>query len=340
MNDQKITDYIVLWNTGAGMAYIYASIMALVNCIQIQGGFQTSLAVDEGSFGKECAVAIIGLIFSIVITILNIQHARRHFCNKNAKTPVDFAATIGLIVLIGLALTRTISNLASFNNVSTTVYKDYGGAMNVAMWIPLLFDAFCLILAALGLMFMARKAEIEEKIIVRDDSFESGGIAAEVATHAMGHPKPPEELREEMHQAPSQEMNDPLNEENKEEKKKEEEKKVPPLLSADPDNEMLGKINRDNRILATTAPTFADPDDALAMAAKKREEAAESAGKTEEMVKEREEGRVQKEEHHDEKPRKEELREEEKPDIEESLMNLEEADILPVDSLPVDKNDD
>jgi hypothetical protein len=327
MNDQKISDYVILLNAGVGLAYIYASIMALINCIQIQGGFQTSLAVSEESFGKECAVAVIGLIFSAVVTVLNVQHARRHFCNKDAKTPIDYAASIGLAVLIGLAMTRTISNIASFNNVSPYGYKDLGGAITITAWAPLIFDAFCLILAALGLMYTIRRAEIQEKIIVRDEKIQSGEIAAEVATHAMGHPEPPEELRGH-NKIPSQEMNDPLNKEKEEaeaeaKRKKEEEKKkkVPPVLSANPDNEMLGKINREKRILATETPTFADPDDALIAAAKKRQEAADEARRSEKMLRERQDG------HEEQK-------------IEESIMKLDEIDIDLADTLPVDKSDD
>ena len=71
---------------------------------------------------------------------------------------------------------------------------------------------------------------------------------------------------------PNQELNDPIDspvkkptreelvakEKEKEEKAK---KELPPILSANPDNEMLGKINRDERVLKMDLPTFASPDD-------------------------------------------------------------------------------
>lgn len=337
MNEQGLTEFVILWNTGAGLAYIYAFMVALASCIQIQGGFQTSLIADEASFGKECAVAILGLIFSFIVVILNIQHTRRYFTEKDTRTPVDFAATIGLIVLICLSLTRTVSAIASFGNVSTEVYKNVGGAMNLTVWAPLFFDAFCLITAGLGLMFLARKPAYEEHYVVREtnSNFDSGGIGAEVATHAMGHPAPTNEMREEAHHTPSQDMNDPLDEDKRkaEAKKKAEaeaeakKKKVPPVLSVNPDNDMLGKINFGKREITKDAPTFANPDDGQKVYAKLQAEEAKMEKRTkEEDMRQREQGHAE--------------REEVKKDIEESIMELDEIDIVPVDSLPVDKDDD
>ena len=54
-----------------------------------------------------------------------------------------------------------------------------------------------------------------------------------------------------------QEMNEKIKEKLEEKAKKE----LPPILSANPDNEMLGKINREERVLKMDLPTFASPDD-------------------------------------------------------------------------------
>ncbi len=56
------------------------------------------------------------------------------------------------------------------------------------------------------------------------------------------------------------------------EKREQETKKktLPPLLSSNPDNKMLGKINTSGRMLAVDAPTFAAPMDAVDMEARRK----------------------------------------------------------------------
>ena len=101
MNNQKMSDYIVLWNVGASIAYAFSAVTAIVSCMEHFGGLQTSLLISpDSSFKQELAFAIASLILSCIVCVLNAVYARRYFRGESVRTPSGFVATIGFLVLV------------------------------------------------------------------------------------------------------------------------------------------------------------------------------------------------------------------------------------------------
>lgn len=282
MNNRKLSDYVVLWNVGASVAYVLGSGLAIVACLEHFGGLGWSSTISpSASFGPEFALTIIAMLLSVVVCVLNLIYAQNYFRQKSPKRSMELAATIGFIVLVGFQLCRSVSGIATYLNSNHT-YNVADGIvtiLNIVIWGSLIFDVINATLGTLAFWYIFKKVESENEeldMAVRVDGevkeTRTGGIAAEVADHAMGHPKPSQEMVDETRNVPSQELNDPIDspvkkptkeelaakEKEKEEKAK---KELPPILSANPDNEMLGKINREERVLKMDLPTFASPDD-------------------------------------------------------------------------------
>ena len=369
-NSDSASDYVVLWNTGAVVAYLFGAILGMVNCLEHFSGLQESVTISpNASFGSEFALSIVALVMALVLCVLNLIHTRNYFRGEEKRSVVGLIASIGFLVLVGYELCRTVGGIATYYNADHSAAKDgMVTLIDIAFWGLLAFDVINACVGTLAFWLIFRKAELVNDLMVRQDGKlveDETGIAAEAASHAMGRPEPsPEEREEEMRKhTPSQADHDPLEEaaekakkeaeeaaekakkEAEEAKKAEEEaknkvpeeriedkigkldmieeaerkereakeekerkakvkkkKELPPILSVNPDNDMLGKINQDGRMLTIAAPTFAEGGDG----GEKRKE---------QPITERKEI-----------PRK----------VEESLIRMDEADIM----LPVDKSDD
>ena len=366
-NSEKVVDYVVLWNMGASVAYLFGAVIGLISCLQNFSGLQTSVIINpNATFGSEFALSMIALILALAICVLNLIHTQNYFRGEEKRKTVGLVASIGFLVLVGFQLCRTIGSIATYLNTNRTDNVMEGAVLllNITIWGLLIFDVLNACLGTLAFWFIFKKAELVDDLTIRKDGKlveNETGIAAEAASHAMGRPEPtPEEREEEMRRrTPNQADHDPLEEAEEakkreaeeakkaeeeakkkedEEKKKEPEEKLedkigkldmieeaerkekeekeikdrkalgkkkkelPPILSVDPDNEMLGKINQDGRMLTIAVPTFAEGGDG-------------GEKKKEQPITERKEI-----------PRK----------VEESLIHMDEADI----TLPVDKSDD
>lgn len=359
-NSQKASDYVMLWNTGAAVAYLFGAIIGVVTCLEHYSGIQTVVTINSNTtFGQEFALSIIALVLSLVVCVLNIIHTRRYFRNREARSAFGLIASISFLVLVGFQLCRTVGGIATYNSADrvNNIADGVISLLNIAIWGMFAFDLINACTGTLAFWFVFRKAEEVEELIATEKEkivvVKNTNIMADVATHAMGHPEPSKEDVEKStgRVTPNQTMNDPLNEEVKAEEKEEEpkeeakkvdipeeektedklgkldmmeeaqkkekeekeikarkdlaakeKKKLPPILSANPENEMLGKINQDGRALAIGETTFAEGGNGrgekkLAPIAEKRD--------------------IPK-------------------SVEESMMHLDEVDI----ALPVDKSDD
>jgi len=288
---QKFPEYVVLWNCGAGVAYVLSSGIALISCLEHFSGIQMSLMINPStSFAQEFALVLIGLLISVAVCVLNLIYAQYYFHHKDSRVKIGYAATIGFLILVGFQVCRSVNDIATYFNI----HYYFGGTegvinlLNVAIWGILGFDIINAVMGALAFARVIRNGrvardiyvqedgkvvveeEVSEEVVVRSDK---NKIAAEVADHAMGHPKPsPEEIGDsESRNVPNQELNDPIDspveerkkaeEKEREERMKSKKKELPPLLSANPDNELLGKINREERVLKIGRPTFAEAEE-------------------------------------------------------------------------------
>ena len=270
----------MLWNAGACIAYVFSAGLALIACLGHFGGLGKSILISpHATFEQEFALSVIALVLSIVACVLNLMYAQNYFRHSRPRSRISMAATIGFLVLVGFQACRSVSGVATYFNMNRSYNVSDGivTILNIVVWGTLIFDIINALLGTLAFWFVFKGSEAADKqnLIVRvdgkvEEEKEKTGIAAEVADHAMGHPKPSPEALDEvgMNKAPSQELNDPIDSPVKkpaeEEPKKEEEKKekeVPPVLSANPDNDLLGKINREERVLKMDLPTFAAPDE-------------------------------------------------------------------------------
>ena len=350
---------MMLWNTGAAVAYFFGAIIGVVTCLEHYSGIQTVVTIDSNiTFGQEFALSAIALFLSLIVCILTIIHTRKYFRNRETRSTLGLITSISFLVLVGFQLCRTVGGIASYNSVDrvNNIADGVISLLNIAIWGLFAFDLINACTGTLAFWFVFRKAEEVEELIATEKEevvvVKNTNIVADVATHAMGRPEPSKEdvEKETGRLTPNQAMNDPLNEEakaaEKEEPKEEvkkvdmpeeektedklgkldmmeeaqkkekeekeikarkdlaakEKKKLPPILSANPDNEMLGKINQDGRALAMGETTFAEGgsgrgEKKLAPIAEKRD--------------------IPK-------------------SVEESMMHLDEVDI----ALPVDKSDD
>ncbi len=322
-NNQKASDFIVLWTVGATVAYIFASGMAMISSMEHFSGLQSSVLISpQSSFGRELALAIISLLMSIAVFVLVAMNAINYFRNGKTTGTLGIVAGIGFLVLVGFRLCLSISDLAAYHNVNR-VYNVSEGIitlLNIFIWGIFVFDVINASLGVWAFWFIFRKAEIVGETDVDSEGIAKGGIAADVATHAMGRPRPPVEAIAEAFdkKAPSQADHDPLEEpkpepepepeptkkvapveadgekiedkigkldmieeaEKAEREKKEikarkalgakKKKELPPILSVNPDNDMLGKIRQDGRMLKIEAPTFGEEQEKAA--AKRRDD--------------------------------------------------------------------
>ena len=359
-NSDKASDYMMLWNTGAAIAYLFGAVIGIVTCLEHFSGIQTVVTIEtNSSFGQEFALSIIAFVLALIVSILHIIHTQRYFREKDKRSTLGLIASISFLVLVGFQLCRTISGIAAYNNADQSYNTMEGVIMllNVAIWGLFAFDLINACMGTLAFWSIFRKAEQVEELIAEKEKVvvvKNDHIVADVATHAMGRPAPSKEdvevetvIRHDLNQT----LNDPLDKETKTEEKTEEvaetgaekagrkpeekledklgkldmieeaerkekeekeikerkamgakKKKLPPILSVNPDNDMLGKINQDGRALAIIGPALAEG----------------GGGENKEKPVPISERR--------EIPRK----------VEESMMHLDEADI----ALPVDKSDD
>ena len=308
MNNRKVSDFIVLWNVGATVAYILASGMAIITSMEHYSGLQTSVLISpKSSFGQELALAILALFMSIAAFVLVALNAINYFRKGKTTGAFGMASGISFLVLVGFELCISISGLAAYFNTNQ-VYNVSDGIitlLNIFIWGNFIFNTINAAVGVWAFWFIFHKVEIVSETRVDSKGIADGGIAAEVATHAMGRPRPSAEVIDEAlgkKKAPSQAENDPLEppkpkpqpepvkqvvpseadgekledkigkidmmeEAEKAEKEQKEiaarkalgakkKKKLPPILSVNPDNDMLGKIRQDGRMLKIEAPTF------------------------------------------------------------------------------------
>ena len=310
MNNRKVSDFIVLWNVGATVAYIFASGMAIVASMEHFSGLQTSVLISSRStFGQELALAILALFMSIAVFVLAALNAINYFRKGKTNGSLGMAAGISFLVLVGFQLCLSISGLATYFNLNR-VYNVSDGIialLNIFIWGTFAFNTINAATGVWAFWFIFHKIERVAETRVDSIGIAEGGIAADVATHAMGRPRPSAALMDEAFgrkKAPSQAENDPLEppkpklkpvpepvksvvpsevegekledkigrldvieEAEKAEREKQEiaarkalgkkkKKKLPPILSVNPDNDMLGKIRQDGRMLKIEAPTF------------------------------------------------------------------------------------
>ena len=324
-SNRKVSDFIVLWNVGATVAYILASGMAIVASMEHFSGLQSSMLIGpRATFGQELVLSILSLLMSITMFVLVAMNAIDYFRSGKTTGTLGLVAGIGFLVLVGFRLCLSVSDLAVYYNANR-VYNVSDGIitlLNIFVLGSLVFDVINASLGVWAFWFIFRKAEIMEDTNVDSEGIAKGGIAAEVATHAMGRPRPPVEAIAEAFdkKAPSQADNDPLEEpkpepepepgpestknvvpsevegekiedkigkldmieeaEKAENEKKEikarkalgakKKKELPPILSVNPDNDMLGKIRQDGRMLKIEAPTFGEEQEKAA--AKRRDD--------------------------------------------------------------------
>lgn len=247
---EKTKDYITIWNeaiAGIYMAFSFLMIGSFISsiqsCMEFKAKYSSTYAqemscgVTFDNFDNVLLVVMIIVMFAAGLS--NFFYTRRFFRDGIIKTMSGYVATITLAISNVYLVYLVIRSLVESSSVRSISILSYVSGVSWMTWLILIAIVISLIFSILAMINVFTWSPITIDSEEDGDSKKEPEIAADVATHAMGHPAP---------KAP-------------------EKKELPPMLNADPDAQET-EVNTTEHKIVMDRPMMAQGNDTPEMETK------------------------------------------------------------------------
>ena len=250
---QKVKDYITIWNTGVSFIYFAVGVVNILQYIMMMQTMSKysdfyGVSSSTSSIDFEKIMVVVFAIVMFVAGITNLFYARKYLRDDNPKSTLGWIATISLMVsnlYLLFMIIKVMTNDFNMSSSGVTLKSMFTSEYAWELWLEIFIVVFNAVAAVIGFMNMLKWSPMTIDGEVSGIQTEPGGIAADVATHAMGH------------EAPSTEM--AATETAK--------KDLPPMLSAEPEEPVVNHGVVTGSPAAPTEETPATPSVELNQAA-------------------------------------------------------------------------
>ena len=205
----KTKDYITIWNEAIAGIYMAFSVLmigsmisSIQSCMELKAKYKSSAYIQDFNCGIslnnfDSVLLVIMIVVMFAAGISNFFYTRRFFRDGNIKMSSGYIATISLaasnLYLVYL-LIRTLVETSEARSISILSYISGASWMTWVILIAVIISLVVSILAVVN-VFTWSPITIESE---EGGSKKEPEIAADVATHAMGHPAPTAPVKKEL----------------------------------------------------------------------------------------------------------------------------------------------